>query len=136
MKRTHRYLSLIVMIAAVAVLPVPVSATADPLIITATTTLTANHIGNIIIATDGVTLDCAGFVVIGSGGPAAGSGIELQGRTGVTVKNCIVTNFNAGFRLTSFAAEPTSSANSANTVLVVQTAATGSPYAASPDSVS
>ncbi len=109
MKASLSILALV--IAAVAVLPVPVSATADPLTITATTTLTADHSGSIIIGANGITLDCAGHSVTGSG---SGNGIFLSGRTGVTVKNCEVTNFSIGFRLAGFSSGNTFTGNTAN----------------------
>ncbi len=97
LKGTKVTLSILALvIAAIAVFPAPVSATFST--ITVTTTLTADHVEGIIIGADGITLDCAGCSVIGSGG---GIGILLDGRTGVTVKNCIVTNFLVGFRLFS-----------------------------------
>lgn len=73
----------------------PVIATAVPLSITTDTTLTADHIGNIFMSADGITLDCAGHMVVGPG--IGGVGITLFGRTGVTVKNCFVTGFQRGF---------------------------------------
>jgi len=61
------------------------------------TTLTADHLGVLAIKADTVTLDCAGHEVIGVGN--ANIGILLEGRTGVTVKNCRVRNFRIGFHL-------------------------------------
>ena len=88
---------LALLIAGVAVLPVPVSGfTAGTLTITANTVLIQDHFGDIVIASDGITLDCAGFTVTGSG---SGSGIRVEARTGTTVKNCVVTGFNTGFDL-------------------------------------
>jgi hypothetical protein len=40
-----------------------VSATSGTLVITSNTTLTEDHAGEIVIAADGVTLDCAGHLV-------------------------------------------------------------------------
>ena len=74
----------------ISLLPSPVSA----ITITTDTTLTADHFGNFTIGADGITLDCAGFSVIGSG---AGTGIRVSGRRKVTVKNCVVTDFSRGF---------------------------------------
>ncbi|MCH9648136.1 MAG: right-handed parallel beta-helix repeat-containing protein [Deltaproteobacteria bacterium] len=48
------------------------------------------------IGADDITLDCNGFTITGSGG---GTGIQLNGRTGVIVENCTVANFAVGFRL-------------------------------------
>jgi len=56
------------------------------------------HHGNIIIAKNGITLDCAGHDVTGDG--SMGSiGINLVKRKNVTVKNCYVHDFTAGFVL-------------------------------------
>ena len=62
--------------------------------ITTNTTLTEDHQGNIVIAADNVTLDCAGYMVTGSGQFA---GILLWGHNGVTVRNCRSTGFFYGF---------------------------------------
>jgi parallel beta-helix repeat protein len=72
----------------------PVWATSGTLTITTTTSLTEDHQGNIVIAENGLTLDCDGHTVMGDG---SGTGIQLIGRVGVTVKNCRVTNFQKGF---------------------------------------
>ena len=100
---------LALLIAAVAVLAVPVSATHAPaLTIMTDTTLSADFTGAIGIAADGVTLDCAGHTVMGpgvgfifhpSGEPFVTIGILLEGRTNVTIKNCHVTGFGWGFAL-------------------------------------
>ena len=66
------------------------------LMITEDTTLTENHQGNIMVGANGVTLDCDGFTVSGTG---SGNGIELTSRSGVTVKNCNVEGFRRGFRI-------------------------------------
>ena len=64
-----------------------------PMTITTSTTLSTDHSGSIVVAADGITLDCAGHTVTGPGLV----GIDLSGRRGVTVKNCIVTGFTHGF---------------------------------------
>jgi parallel beta-helix repeat protein len=71
-------------------------ATSGTMLITNDTTLTEDHQGTIVIASDGVTLDCAGHAVIGPGF----FGISLSGRHGVTVKNCVVDGFNQDIILT------------------------------------
>jgi len=58
------------------------------------TTLSSDHHGNIVV-TDGVTLDCSGFAVIGLG---SGWGIDVDGVDDVTIRNCDVSGFNAGIR--------------------------------------
>jgi parallel beta-helix repeat protein len=70
-----------------------VSASSGTLTITTSTTLAEDHVGNIIIAADDVTLDCAGHTV---SGPGTGPGVLLDGRSGVTVQNCQVTGFEEG----------------------------------------
>ena len=94
---TNAALSVVVMAAlAIAVVPTPVAGTTGTLIITTDTTLTEDHNGDIVIAADDITLDCAGYSVTGSG---SGFGIVLDGRTGVTVKNCHVRDFTYGLHL-------------------------------------
>lgn len=73
-------------------------------VITSSTTLTANvgpcARGGLVIGADGVTLDLGGFAVQGRPNRTGdGAGILLQGRTGVTVKNGRVTDFDAGVAL-------------------------------------
>ena len=70
--------------------------TTGTLTITSNTNLNEDHQGNIVIAADGVTLDCQGHEVTGTG---SGTGVLLNGRTGVTVKNCHVSGFLDGFGL-------------------------------------
>ena len=85
--------------------------TTGPMTITEDTTLTENHeFGNIIIGKNHITLDCAGFSVMGPGtpvdvGPPSGPpvlidiGIMLTKRKDVTVENCHVHGFQTAFRL-------------------------------------
>lgn len=73
---------------------------ACPTPITADTNLTGDCTGNIEITADNVTLNCGGHAVIGTG-PGSGSGILLNGRSGVTVSECKVTNFDHGFNISS-----------------------------------
>jgi len=75
----------------------PASATSGTLMIDTDTTLTEDHSGSIVINADDITLDCDEYSVTGLG---SGEGILLNGRTGVTVKNCHVTGFTEGFVLT------------------------------------
>jgi parallel beta-helix repeat protein len=72
--------------------------TSGTLTITTSTTLTENHEGNIVIANDSLTLDCADHTVSGTGANS-GTGIELVARVGVTVTRCHVTNFQRGIFL-------------------------------------
>jgi parallel beta-helix repeat protein len=57
------------------------------------TTLTEDYHGQIEIVADGKTLDCDGFSIIGEGD---GNGIVLDGRSGVTIRNCRIEGFFAG----------------------------------------
>jgi hypothetical protein len=75
------------------------------LIVTEDTTLTEDHFGEVYIEADGVTLDGNGHTITGPGVWMWNStqrmwdvswGIKIKGRTGVTVKNCHVTNFAYG----------------------------------------
>ena len=67
--------------------------TAGTLTITSDTVLTEDHVGDIRIAADGITLDCAGNRVIGSGEEA---GILVQLHSRVTVRDCHVSGFSKG----------------------------------------
>lgn len=62
-------------------------------VITVGTTLTADVVGGVVIGAHGITLDCNGRRISG--------GITLNGKTGVTVKNCVVTGAVDGVKLTS-----------------------------------
>jgi parallel beta-helix repeat protein len=95
----------------------------ETLTITTNTTLTRDYVNTtIVIAADGVTLDGDGHMIIGPGSYFLGDlvldpndpehstvpweefnktvGIFLEGRTGVTIKNCSVTGFSVGIFLT------------------------------------
>ncbi len=76
--------------------------------ITEDTTLTEDYNGHIVIAADDITLDGNGHTITGGGVWMWNStqrmwdvarGISVKGRTGVTVKNCRVTNFAMGLML-------------------------------------
>ena len=73
-------------------------------VITQNTTLTANvgpcARGGLVIGADGITLDLGGFAVQGKANRTGdGAGILVSGRTGVTVENGRVTDFDAGVAL-------------------------------------
>ncbi len=68
-------------LAALGLAPAAGADTSGTLVITTNTKLGANHDGNIIIAADNVTLDCAGHTVTGAG---VGYGILIQDQVGVT----------------------------------------------------
>jgi len=87
-----------VFLATVLSVPIPVwGQTTGTLIITEDTTLTEDHLDRIVVVANGVTLDCKGFSVTGSG-RFSGVGISIFS-TGVTIKECHVSNFFEGFRL-------------------------------------
>lgn len=82
-----------------AVAPGPAHATTGIMTITQTTTLTANHTGQIRFGASNITLDCAGYEVRfsprqSSGGCGTGGtmtcGIRSLNRTGITIRNCDV----------------------------------------------
>jgi parallel beta-helix repeat protein len=52
----------------------------------------------LIIAADGITLDCRGHAIHGGG---SGGGVIIDSRSGVTIKNCFVTGFMNGFDATN-----------------------------------
>ena len=96
-----RRVGLLVAIAAIASLAVitsPATASSGTLTVTANLTLTEDHVGNIVIPADDVTLDCAGHTVRGP----AEIGILLDGTSGVTVKNCRVTGFDSGIIVANY----------------------------------
>jgi parallel beta-helix repeat protein len=65
-------------------------------VITESTTLMADQTLGLVIERDDIILDCNGHTIAGQG---RGAGIELKVRRGVTVRNCVVTNFANGFNL-------------------------------------
>jgi parallel beta-helix repeat protein len=66
-----------------------------PLVVVTDTRLDQNHSGPIVIGADNISLDCRGHTVSGAGG----MGISLEGRQGITIRNCTVTGFDVGFGL-------------------------------------
>ena len=75
------------------------SATSGTMTILVDTVLTEDHDGRIVIGADNVTLDCAGHTVTGPGRLAGLPGVSVFQRTGVTVKNCVLRDFNDAFRV-------------------------------------
>src|SRR5437660_885358 len=73
------------------------AATTGTLVITADRTLTQDHNGNVVIAADGVTLDCANHAV--SAATTVATGIDLSDHANVIVRNCKVHGFRNGLRL-------------------------------------
>jgi parallel beta-helix repeat protein len=68
--------------------------TSGTLYVSTNTSLSENHAGSIVVAANGVTLDCKGHTI--SGDSVLFIGILLDGRTGVTVSNCHITGFSRG----------------------------------------
>jgi parallel beta-helix repeat protein len=75
------------------------------LLVTSDTTLRDDHQGSVEVEADDVTLNCAGHTISGPGTRAEDEygfiGILLDGRTGVTVRNCRVSGFDYGILLTA-----------------------------------
>jgi parallel beta-helix repeat protein len=67
--------------------------------ITVSTTLDGN-VGpcstGVVIGANNVTLDLNGFTISGTPATGEGPGVDITGRTGVTVKNGTITRFDAG----------------------------------------
>jgi len=68
------------------------------LTITGSTTLHEDHYGNVVVAADNATLNCAGHTIHGNGthGDGTGDGILVAQHTGVTVSHCAVAGFGTG----------------------------------------
>ena len=71
------------------------TASSGTLTITSDTKLTEDHVGNIVVAADNVSLDCAGHSVTG---PGSGFGIYSE-RSGVSISRCSVSGFELGIFL-------------------------------------
>jgi parallel beta-helix repeat protein len=75
------------------------------LLLSSDTTLRNDHQGSVEVEADDVTLDCAGHTISGPGTRAEDEygfiGILLDGRTGVTVRDCRVSGFDHGILLTA-----------------------------------
>ncbi len=66
--------------------------------ISASTSLRNNATSNttcFTISADNLFLNCTGYIVSYGGGGLAGTGIAADGRTNVTIKNCVVQDINA-----------------------------------------
>lgn len=94
-----------------AALESPVDASTGTLSITTDTTLAEDHYGSIVIDADNVTLDCAGHQVIGLS-TGTGVGVVLDGRSGVTVRDChVMGGISGGFDLSGGSSDNTLSGN-------------------------
>ena len=102
MKQFARAVAMLAFVLAAIVLAPAASAKSASLKVMSNTTLTEDFHGNVVIAKNGVTLDCNGHEIVGNGN---GRGVLVDKRSGVTVKNCDVHDFSTGF----FVASTTSS---------------------------
>ena len=102
LKGLKRGLSFVGVIALALALAPPAFGSSGTLFITSDTTLTEDHQGNIVIAADGVTLDCAGHLVDPSD-PTMWGAVLVNGSDDVTVRNCRVTNALNGIAVESSA---------------------------------
>jgi parallel beta-helix repeat protein len=91
--------SVLVSLVVGAVAPRSAHATTGLMTITSTTTLRANHTGQIRFGADNITLNCAGYQINYSARYSAGGcgasgtltcGIHALNRTGITIRNCDV----------------------------------------------
>ena len=90
----------VVVLLLAALAPSARAGTPGTMTITSDTTLTEDHFGSIEIAADDITLDCAGFSVIGpSPDPWPVDGVLVDQHSGVTIKNCTASGFVNGFKL-------------------------------------
>ena len=84
-------------------IPATANATSGTMIVTQNTVLTEDQFGPIIVGADNITLDCAGFRVVGF---SVGIGVDLEGRSGVTVQHCRVSGFTHGIVLLHSSGKP------------------------------
>src|SRR3990172_2221253 len=97
MRIISSFVIITILLSSIAAIAAPAAlATSGTLTITKNTVLTADHYGNIITAADGITLNGNGHTVSGDG---TGYGVLLDHRTGVTIKNLKVKNFDRGIYL-------------------------------------
>lgn len=100
-RRVRRRVLTIVVLAILVSPAIPAEAdTSGTLVITADTTLTEDHQGSIVIAADGVTLDCDGHTITGPAEQGQqDSGVFVLSRTDVTVEDCLATGFTQGIEV-------------------------------------
>jgi parallel beta-helix repeat protein len=66
----------------------------ETLVVTQSTTLDADHVGNVRIDADGVVLDCAGHGIKGPGAATGfDGGIVFGDRKDITIRRCVVSGF-------------------------------------------
>lgn len=96
LRRWTSFLRALIMAAALLLVVDTAHATTGTLTVAANVTLRGDHQGSIVVVADGVVLDCAGHTVRGPGT----TGIVVDGRHRVTVRNCVITGFARGILLT------------------------------------
>jgi parallel beta-helix repeat protein len=79
----------------IGVAPTTAGATTGTLFVGTSTVLTEDHLGQIVVTADNVTLDCAGHQVSGTGF----AGISVVDLSGVTVTRCRVSGFTNGINV-------------------------------------
>jgi len=89
-----KFMAVGILIAFVFVIPTPQGSAT--IYIGSDTVLTADIYDKVVITADGITLDCDGYSIIGSGWH---TGILLDNRNNVTIKNCVVENFMYGMEI-------------------------------------
>ena len=88
-----------------------------PTIIVTDTTLAGPSTNPIVIAADDVTLDCAGNTIGIFGPPSFIPGITLDNRSGITIKNCNISNWLFGIRLEAFSSVTLENVSISNSVV-------------------
>src|SRR3972149_8640773 len=111
MRIATSFLIITMLLSSIATIAAPAAqaTTSGTLTITKNTVLSEDHYGSIIIAQDGVTLNGNGHTVTGGG---TGTGILLNHRTGVTIKNLKVKNFTTGISVGGYSNNNIISGNS------------------------
>src|SRR5688572_12129667 len=84
-------------IATIIAMAPPAYAADKPLFVRADLSLSQDHFGNIVLNTDGASLNCNFATVFGDA--SQGATIQVTAR-GVTVENCNITGGTAGISLT------------------------------------
>ena len=87
----------LILIISFIVLPLkPLLAYDGDLTIIQDTVLSEDINGSVIIGANNIVLDCNGYKIIGSGG---GFGVFSEQKNNITIKNCVISNFEIGIYL-------------------------------------
>jgi len=89
----------------------------QPTLVVTDTTLPAPSSSPIVIAADDVTLDCGGNSIGFPGPPNFIPGITIDNRKGITIKNCVITNWLYGIRLEAFSSVTLEDVSISNSVV-------------------